>query len=74
MNLTVEWVGKSYLLCRKQRTSGQSRIPVIRVDALRRWLEHERELSVFNEERGYVQIDDLLAKLPEGESSPSIGR
>lgn len=65
MNLTVEWVKNDRELQPAPFLGNTPGIPVIRVATLRRWLEHERKMSVFNEERGYVQIDDLLAQLPE---------
>jgi len=42
---------------------GGEPVPVVRLDALKTWLEQEREDSINNGEEGYVSILNLLALL-----------
>lgn len=77
MNLTVEWVHFGDFMQGPGLSDDYK--PVIRVDALRKWLnlaEDDLQNGLSSEASfGYRQaLNDLLAQLPEGESSPSIGR
>lgn len=65
MSLTVEWVSKHSLY--KEPWKDLQEIPVIRVDALRRWLEEQRdkELRLLGRTQYVIALIDLLAQLPE---------
>ena len=79
MTIPVEWVKHARELQPAPFLGDKPGIPVIRVDALRKWLnlaEDDLQNGLSSEASfGYRQaLNDLLAQLPEGESSPSIGR
>lgn len=64
MNLTVEWVSPQKILDEHFSTF---QVPVIRVAALRRWLEEMKREEIArtaNDDR-IMLLDDLLAQLPE---------
>lgn len=65
MNLTVEWVSKHSL--NKEPWKDLQEIPVIRIDALRRWLveTRDKELRLLGRTQYAVALIDLLAQLPE---------
>lgn len=59
MILPVEWTCKDNLETQAEAIAvyGDEPIPVIRVDALRRWIDQQNRYT--------TGLDDLLAQLPE---------
>lgn len=65
MNLTVEWVHFGDFV--QGPGSSDDYKPVIRVDALRKWMQEMKREEIArtaNDDR-IMLLDDLLAKLPE---------
>lgn len=57
MNLIVEWASPKHLEDPDRAQLSTGAVPVIRVDALRRWIQQQNRYT--------TGLDDLLAQLPE---------
>ncbi len=67
MNLTVEWADELYPDSNENSVGVAGQFPVIRVDALRKWMEQAKreELARTANDDRIMLLDDLLAQLPE---------